>query len=312
MNITYEEHTKTVMNKAQMELFVKIAESGSFTRAGQELNMTQPAVSRAISTLEAELDVMLLVRDRRGISLTEIGKRILVIFRDILKGYDLVDQEIAAEKGLEKGLISVGAFPAAAAYFIPPIIGAITRKYPGLDFRLHEGSIAEIKEWLENGVIDVGILIPPFDGFKTYPLFTEKLYAVLPDSHPLAAKPVVRAKELADETMLICRSGYEPPVVDLFRRADADLSAKYIIGNYHTGLNMVKEGLACAVMSRLSLLAPPEGVAIRELDPPATRDIVLAVSPAGSASLAVRLFLDTATGMFSEAGNEPYGTTGVQ
>jgi DNA-binding transcriptional LysR family regulator len=71
MHVNHKEHTRFDMNNSQLQLFVKIAETGSFTRAGQELNMTQPAVSRAISSLENELDVTLIIRDRRnGIVLT--------------------------------------------------------------------------------------------------------------------------------------------------------------------------------------------------------------------------------------------------
>lgn len=292
------------MNKGQMELFVKIAESGSFTQAGRDLNMTQPAVSRAISSLESELDVALLVRDRRGVTLTDVGKRILVEFRNILKGFDKVEQEIASEKGLEKGLISVGAFPAAAAYFLPKIIGSIARRYPGLEFRLFEGTVAEVREWLETGVIDAGILIEPFDGLHTFPLFKEKLYAVLPEGHRLAEKPVVGVKELENEPMVVCKSGYEPPVVDLFNRAGAEIHPKYVTTSYHTGLNLVKEGLASGLMSRLSLLSPPAGVVIREIDPPATRDIRLAVNPAGKPSIAVQVFIDTALERFAGSGTK--------
>ncbi|MDT3425426.1 DNA-binding transcriptional LysR family regulator [Paenibacillus forsythiae] len=287
------------MNKGQIELFVKIAESGSFTRAGQEMNMTQPAVSRAISTLETELDVQLLVRDRRGIALTAVGRRILVIFRDILKGFSKVEQEVAAEKGLDKGLISVGTFPVAAAYFIPKIIAAISRQYPNLEFRLHEGTIMEVREWLDTGLVDVGLLIPPLDGQDTFPLFREKLYAVVPTGHPLAQQAIVRVKDLENEPMLVCKSGYEPPVIDLFQRAETELTAKYEVRNYNTALNMVREGLAVAVMSRLSLLSVPDGVAVRELEPEAYRDIHLSVRSAENCSIAVRLFIDTALELFA-------------
>jgi len=127
MNNTHKGHIIFVMNNTQIRLFVKIAESGSFTKAGVELNMTQPAVSRATSSLETELDVKLLLRDRRnGLILTDIGKRILVIFREILMGFDKVNQEIYAERGLEKGSIRIGAFPVASAYFLPKIISSIT------------------------------------------------------------------------------------------------------------------------------------------------------------------------------------------
>lgn len=302
MNYNHEGHIKFVMNNNQIRLFVKIAESGSFTKAGVELNMTQPAVSRAISALESELDVKLLVRDRRsGLMLTDIGKRILVIFREILRGFDKVEQEISAEKGLGKGLIRIGAFPVASAHFVPKIIRSITAKYPEIEISLHEGSVAEVKEWLETRFIDVGLIIPPHEGFAALPLFREKLYAVLPADHELCHKPLICVKDLEDEPMLICRAGYEPPVVDLFRRGGSRLNVKYEVNSYITALNMIREGLAVGVMSQLSLLSPPQNVIIRELSPDAYRDIHIAVHSLEGVSIAVRLFMDTALELFSGA-----------
>ncbi|MEK4061337.1 MULTISPECIES: LysR family transcriptional regulator [Paenibacillus] len=290
------------MNNNQIRLFVKIAESGSFTKAGLALNMTQPAVSRAISALESELAVKLLLRDRRsGLMLTDIGKRVLIIFREILNGFDKVEQEISAEKGLEKGLIRIGAFPVASAYFVPKIIRSITEKYPEIEIVLYEGSVAEVKEWLETRFIDVGFIIPPQEEFATIPLYREKLYAVLPGDHPLREKHVICVKDLEDEPMLICRAGYEPPVVDLFQRGGSKLNVKYEVNSYMTALNMVKEGLAVGVMSQLSLLSPPPNVIIKELAPDAYRDIHLAVHTLEETSIAVRLFMDTALQLFSGA-----------
>ncbi|WP_083612433.1 LysR family transcriptional regulator [Paenibacillus sp. P32E] len=291
------------MNNTQIRLFVSIAESGSFTKAGLEMNMTQPAVSRAISALEAELAVKLLLRDRRnGLMLTDIGKRVLVVFREILIGYDKVEQEIAAEKGLEKGLIRIGAFPVASAHLVPKIIREIAASYTEIEIRLFEGTVAEVKEWLEARIIDVGLIIPPEGEFDSVPLYREKLYAVLQDDHPLRHKHVICVKDLEDEPMLICRSGYEPPVVDLFKRADSNLNVKYEVSSYMTALSMVKEGLAVGVMSQLSLLSLPPGVIIRELAPDAYRDIHLAVNSLAEVSIAVRLFMDTALRLTSESG----------
>ncbi|WP_339225729.1 LysR family transcriptional regulator [Paenibacillus sp. FSL H7-0357] len=302
MNYIHEGHTRFDMNNNQIRLFVKIAESGSFTKAGLALNMTQPAVSRAISALESELAVKLLLRDRRsGLMLTDIGKRVLIIFREILNGFDKVEQEISAEKGLEKGLIRIGAFPVASAYFVPKIIRSITEKYPEIEIVLYEGSVAEVKEWLETRFIDVGFIIPPQEEFATIPLYREKLYAVLPGDHPLREKHVICVKDLEDEPMLICRAGYEPPVVDLFLRGGSKLNVKYEVNSYMTALNMVKEGLAVGVMSQLSLLSPPPNVIIKELAPDAYRDIHLAVHTLEETSIAVRLFMDTALQLFSGA-----------
>ncbi len=295
MHNNHEGHTEFDMNNNQIRLFVKIAETGSFTKAGQDMNMTQPAVSRAISALEDELAVKLLLRDRRsGLMLTDIGKRILIIFREIIIGYDKVEQEISAEKGLEKGVIRIGAFPVAAAQLIPGVIRSISARYPEIEISLAEGTVAEVKEWLAARVIDVGLIIPPDDEFDTVPLFREKLYAVLQDDHPLRHKEVICVKDLEDEPMLICRSGYEPPVVDLFRRGGSNLKVKYEVSSFLTALNMIKEGLAVGVMSQLSLLSLPPNVIIRELSPDAYRDIHLAVNVLDELSIAAKLFMDTA------------------
>lgn len=295
MHSIYEGHNKSDMNNNQIRLFVKIAETGSFTKAGLDMNMTQPAVSRAISALEDELAVKLLLRDRRsGLMLTDIGKRVLIIFREILIGYDKVEQEISAEKGLEKGVIRIGAFPVAAAYLVPKMIRSISSRYPDIEISLSEGTVAEVKEWLAARVIDVGLIIPPDGEFDTVPLYREKLYAVLQDDHPLRDKSVICVKDLENEPMLICRSGYEPPVVDLFRRGGSRLNVKYEVSSFFTALNIIREGLAVGVMSQLSLLSLPPNVIIRELSPDAYRDIHLAVNSLDELSIAVRLFMDTA------------------
>lgn len=306
MHINHEGHSIFDMNNNQILLFVKIAETGSFTKAGLALNMTQPAVSRAIAALEEELGVKLLLRDRRsGLMLTDIGRRVLVIFREILGGFDKVEQEIAAEKGLEKGLVRIGAFPVAAAHFLPKIISAIAARYPEIEIRLYEGSVTEIKEWLEARVIDAGLVISPLQDFMTVPLFREKMYAVLPERHPLACREIIGVSDLEDQPMLICRSGYEPPVVDWFTRGGSRLNVKYEVSGYLTALNMIREGLGIGVLSELTVLAAPPGVVIRDLTPEAHRDICIALPSLEEASIAVRLFLDTASSLIGRQAAVP-------
>lgn len=114
-----------------MQLIVKISDTRNFTKAGQELYMTQPAVSRAVAALEAELGVKLIARNRRcGVHFTDIGERILGVFKEILTYFERIDQEIAREKGLDTGIVRIGVFPLASSYFIPKIISSIAEKYP--------------------------------------------------------------------------------------------------------------------------------------------------------------------------------------
>ncbi|MEK8127301.1 LysR family transcriptional regulator [Paenibacillus filicis] len=289
------------MTFLQLKLFVKIAETGSFTKAGLELNMTQPAVSRAISSLEHELDVTLLIRDRRtGILLTELGKRMLVHFRDILQGYEKVEQEAAAEKGFEVGTIRIGSFPTASAYFLPKIFRVIGEKYPRLKFDLLEGSIDEIREWLAARIVDVGWLIPPTEEFETVTMLREEMVAYLRDDHPLQSREVIRIEDLSGIPLIICKGGYEIPIYEQFQRRGALPNTKYAVHNVSTALNMVQEGLGFAIISgsSVSLSVLPPNVRPRMLEPKPYREIHLAVPSMEESSIAVKLFVQTARELF--------------
>ncbi|AFC31088.1 LysR family transcriptional regulator [Paenibacillus mucilaginosus] len=295
------------MTPSQLSLYVKIAETGSFTRAGQELNMTQPAVSRAISTLESELGVTLLIRDRKqGVLLTDIGQRLLVLFREILNGYHKVEQEVVAEKGGEVGTVRVGSFPIISTNFLPAILREMGEKHPGLKFELYEGSIAEIKLWLSSRRIDVGWIIPPTEEFETLPFLQDRLCLLIRDDHPLANRPLVHITDLGHEPMILCKGGFETPIYELFREHEAVLYCRYDVHNIHTALNMIQEGLGLAIVSRISLSLSklPPNVVVRPLEPQPIREIQLAVPSLSESSIAVKLFLQTAKNLYLSGGKE--------
>ncbi|MGN7358913.1 LysR family transcriptional regulator [Paenibacillus sp. SAF-054] len=287
------------MNRTLIELILKISDTKSFTRAGQELNMTQPAVSRAVATLEAELGVKLLTRNRRqGVLLTDVGERTVRIFREILQGYEKIDQEIAREKGLEVGTVRIGAIPVAAASFLPKIIAHIAKIHPNIQFSIMEGTNAQIKDGLDSRQIDVGLIIAGDPKYTVFPLYREPMYAVFRDDNPLASKKEIRATDLLDRPMIICKAGYEPPVFEWFEQTGNKPSIKYVINHYKTALNMIQEGLGTAIMSELSLTDLPDGVVTRALHPPGYRDIHIAVPYYEDSSKAVRLFMETAQALF--------------
>ncbi|KGP80004.1 MULTISPECIES: LysR family transcriptional regulator [unclassified Paenibacillus] len=294
------------MNNSQLQLFVKIAETGSFTRAGQELNMTQPAVSRAISSLENELDVTLIIRDRRnGIVLTDVGQRILVIFRRILQQFDKVQQVVAAEKGLEIGTIRIGSFPMSSAHLLPKIIRSIRDRYPQIQFELHEGNILEIQEWLSSRAIDVALIIAtdkePIDtAYETLPLYSEEMLAVFRDDEPFANQETLPVQMLDKHPMIICKGGYEVPIVDLFHRADAELHFGFVVYNVNTCLSMIEQGLGAAMLPAISLSWLPPGVKALPTEPKAYRNIEIAVPSLVDASPASRLFIETAQQLFGQ------------
>ncbi|MEE6450700.1 LysR family transcriptional regulator [Gottfriedia acidiceleris] len=289
------------MTITQLQVFVKVVELGSFTKAARVLNMTQPAVSHAISSVESELGVKLIIRDKRnGLILTDIGNRILVHFRQILNGVEKVEQEVEMEKGHEVGTIRIGSFPSASAYFLPKMIKIFNEKYPNIKLVLYEGTLKEVEEWLLSREIDVGIVFLPNNEMETVSLTKEKMVVVLRDDHPLCEKEVITINDLENEPIILGKGGYEPPIIDMFKQAGVTLRIAYEVSTVPTSLNMVQEGLGLAISAKLVLMNLPPNVKTKELVPQVWREIALAVPSLKESSLAVQLFIEEFQGLFSE------------
>ncbi|PGM89255.1 LysR family transcriptional regulator [Bacillus cereus] len=289
------------MTITQLQVLIKTVELGSFTKAAKALNMTQPAVSHAISSIESELDITILIRDKReGLIVTDVGERILVHIREILNGIEKIEQEVAMEKGHEVGTIRIGSFPSASAHFLPKMINLFKEKYPNLEVVLCEGTIKEVEDWLVSRVVDIGIVILPNKDMEIVPLTKGKMVVILREDHPLCKKDSITISDLENEPIILCKGGYEPPIFDMFKQANVPLRAEYIISTVTTALNMIQEGLGLAILAELSLTNLPKNIQTRELEPQVWREIALAVPSLKDSSLAVQLFIEEFQELFAE------------
>ncbi|MED1106898.1 LysR family transcriptional regulator [Bacillus paramycoides] len=289
------------MTITQLQVLIKTVELGSFTKAAGVLNMTQPAVSHAISSIESELGVTILIRDKRkGLIVTDVGNRILVHIREILNGVEKIEQEVAMEKGHEVGTIRIGSFPSASAYFLPKMINIFREKYPNLQLVLCEGALKEVEDWLLSRVIDIGIVILPNKDMEIVPVTKGKMVVVLRDDHPLCKESSITISDLENEPIILFKGGYEPPIIDMFKQANVPLRVEYAVSTVTTSLNMIQEGLGIAILAELSLTNLPKNVQTRELEPQVWREIALAVPSLKEASLAVQLFIEEFQELFAE------------
>ncbi|MER1267287.1 LysR family transcriptional regulator [Bacillus sp. B20(2022)] len=289
------------MTITQLQVLIKTVELGGFTKAARVLNMTQPAVSHAISSIESELGVTILIRDKRkGLIVTDVGSRILVHIREILNGVEKIEQEVAMEKGHEVGTIRIGSFPSASAHFLPKMINHFKEKYPNLEVVLYEGTIKEVEDWLVSRVVDIGIVILPNKEMEIVPLTKGKMVVILREDHPLCKKDAITIRDLENEPIILCKGGYEPPIIDMFKQVNVPLRAEYVISTVTTALNMIQEGLGIAILAELSLTNLPKNVQTRELEPQVWREIALAVPSLKDSSIAVQLFIEEFQALFAE------------
>jgi LysR family nitrogen assimilation transcriptional regulator len=145
------------MEMRQLRYFVGVAEAGSFTRAAGILDIAQPALSRQIRELEAELGVALLIRNGRGAVLTDAGVKFLSRAKMILDDADRALQEARALKGRPMGLVSIGIPPSIGTILSVPTYVRVRQLYPEIQLQLTEGYSGHIHEWLLSGRIDIGV-----------------------------------------------------------------------------------------------------------------------------------------------------------
>jgi len=145
------------MDLSRWELFSKVAEYGSLTRAAMMLDMAQSAISRQINALERECGGRLFLRTGRGVALTEAGERILPRIRALLAEAELITQDVRMTAGTPVGEVRLGVLPSIAYPLINALVKRVRSDYPQVHLQLFEGSSGELDEMVTTGRVDMGV-----------------------------------------------------------------------------------------------------------------------------------------------------------
>lgn len=265
------------MTLYQLQVFLAVVKTGSFTKAGELLHASQSGVSHTIADLEKELGVLLFTRNRNGVKLTETGKQILVHAREIDNQIEQIYHTAAASKGVQSGTLRVGAFPSFSNKVIPGIFQAFRNHYPGIELLLLEGSYAEIEAWIKAGAVDIGFVPNPCDGLDMMLLVSDPLVAVLPAAHPLSKQEVISIEQLENEPFLLLKSGCESLVINSFLEKQLTLNTQFEVLENSTIISMVEAGLGVTIVPSMILPVNPVNIVVKQLNPPIIRELGLAV-----------------------------------
>jgi LysR family transcriptional regulator, hydrogen peroxide-inducible genes activator len=247
------------MELQQLRYFCAIAETNSFSRAAQLTHVSQPSLSQQIRKLEDELGARLFDRLGRTVRLTDLGRTFLPRARGVLRELEAARGDVVARKASIGGPVCVGAIPTIAPYFLPPHLTTFSRKHPQARVTVVEDITPLLLEKLRAGSVDVALVALPLTSrgqeFKTFPLITEKLYAVLPRLHPLARRRTVTLAELRDEPFLLLRDGhcFRETAVQACKRAHLNPQIVFESGNFTSILSMVNAGLGVSIIPQMAL-----------------------------------------------------------
>jgi DNA-binding transcriptional LysR family regulator len=279
------------MNLTQLEVLVALADTGSFTKAAEQIGVTRSAASHALANLEAELGVTLFDRERGGVLPTTIGNCILQNAREILAHVENIRQEAAAARGLDMGKLRIGIVSSIA----PGIWGGILRKfrqeYPGIDTVTFEGAGHEVENWILGSIVDVGFVLRPRDGIDSIMIGQDEVRVIVPAAHPLHTQRTVAMRRLAREAFIMPKIACDFHDSSWHGAAYAELQKRYEATEVETVLAMAREELGFTLLPEMLLPKSMSGLHVLSLDPPLHFNFGVAVRSLRNASPAARTFM---------------------
>ncbi len=240
----------------QLKVFAAVASHNSFTRAAEELFLTQPTVSMQVKQLAKTVGLPLFEQVGKKLYLTEAGKELYATCQDIFERLDRFEIAIADIKGLKQGTLRI-AVVTTAKYVIPRILGPFCQRYPGIDISLTVTNHQRLLDSLTNNSHDLYILSqPPEDiDVAVQPFLENPLVVLAARNHPLAKEKNIPIARLAEETFIMREpgSGTRKALQQLFEAHNVPLKAKLDLGSNETIKQAVAGGLGISVLSKHTL-----------------------------------------------------------
>lgn len=273
--------------------FMKIIETGSFTKAAKELGYTQSAISQMIHSLEEELSTTLIMRSRKGITLTPDGEEILPYIKNIYYANRELIEKHREMQGLQSGIIRIGTFSSVSSNWLPQLIKDFKEMYPSVQFELKQGDYTSISIWVKEGGVDFGFVNPDaVSGLTTVPLKRDEMLAVLPIDHPLSSYNKVTLEELSYEPFILLDEGQLSSPLEIFKKNNLYPNVQYQVHDDYTIMSMIEKGLGIAILPKLILRRLHYSIVTKEVSPKIFRTIALAYKDKNILPIASRYFID--------------------
>jgi LysR family carnitine catabolism transcriptional activator len=282
----------------QLRAFATLARTGSFTRAAAELHLSQPALTVQVRELEAALGLRLVDRNTRRIRLTGIGRELLPVFERVLGDIRAVAENARELASGDRGTVLVAALPSLCSRLVPQAIARLKRTHPGVVVKLQDTVAQRILAAIRSEEADLGIgsFGPLGEDFEVAPLLEDRMVAVMPARHPLAAKATLTMREAAAHPLVLMdtQSSVRAVVEAALRGESAAAAPAHEVTYMSTAVGFVQAGLGVAILPATALeLGLAKGIVTRPIRGTAVRrPIVIARKAGRSLAPAARVFIE--------------------
>ena len=206
----------SIMDFDQLTTFIEIAKLGSFSRAGQKLFRSQPAVSAQVRQLEQEYGEKLFDRGRKSVRLTSAGETLYEYAVRMVNMRAESLRAVADKATTPRGVLALGANEATCLYVLPEMFAEYHRLYPSVQISIYRNFSHKILQRVEDGTIDLGIVTLPVKSpsLKVYSIYRDRVMLMVSTKNPLAKQKEVTAKDIAAQPLIFPKTGFTRQVLD--------------------------------------------------------------------------------------------------
>ena len=268
-----------------------LAHTGSVSLTATELGLTQPAVSRSISSLENTVGLTLVQRSVRPLELTREGEIVASHANEINLIIAALGERLADHRRNKAGSVRIGSFGASASSrILPPLIKTFSKRYPAIALSILEADDKQTLDNLRRGLVDLAFLADPGEEFETIPIASDQLVGLVPAGSPLACREVLTQRDLAVKPFIMTLGGSESYVLDWFNQAGTEPQITHRVLQAHSIVALVSAHLGNAIVASLSLPKITDGVCQIPLANVITNHLVMARTYQSPYSRAAGLF----------------------
>lgn len=254
-----------MLNPEHLQTFVAVAETGSFSAAASRLGFTQPAVSRHIKALEADIgNVRLFRRVGKAMRLTHAGEELLLHAQEVVALLQRTEQHMYGLRGQLTGRVGIGSAPNGSEQVLPPLLAAFHRRHPGVQFAFDIGMPEEMIAWLDAGQVQAIITDeqPRRRAYDVIELSNETIVVLCAQEHPLEHEDNVSLPMLAQHTLIVPPRGVtlRRNLEEALRRQSVELTPPQIVletGSLLATLEAVVAGLGIGFVPQHAVSLAP-------------------------------------------------------
>ena len=244
------------MDFGQVEAFAQVANTHSFSRAAEALQLTQPSITARIQTLERELGEELFERGSRGVRLTDAGSAFLPYVERLLQTLQEGRDAVGDVKNVQAGSLRLGSAPTISTYVLPRILNAFCRQYPGVDVVIRTGRSEQVMNMLLADEVQVGLVRSLTNSdVETIDLYEDEIVLAAPPGHTFAKYGHASVNEAAAEPIVLFDRGssYYGLINNFFRQAGVIPNVAMELDSLEATKRMVEEGLGIALVPLVTI-----------------------------------------------------------